>query len=183
MALTSSCSETGAFGLDSVSRSSSTLVSRRFRHLYGHPFHPSLSLTPPRRALTPAAWYMQGDYLYPVLLVAFNESILTATRVSSLYSFCSVITGTLLGLVIIKVRRLKPFIMFGCCLFAVAFGLLIRYRGGTDGENEAGVIGAQVVLGIGEWHDVALEEGLTDSRRDVLVSYASVGASPNETRA
>ncbi|KAL1998465.1 hypothetical protein VTN02DRAFT_6124 [Thermoascus thermophilus] len=94
------------------------------------------------------AWYLQGDYLYTVLVVSFNESVMSATRISSFYSFFSVITGGLLGLVVYKVRRLKPFIVFGTVLFMVAFGLLIRFRGGTGGSNRAGVIGAQVVLGI-----------------------------------
>jgi SIT family siderophore-iron:H+ symporter-like MFS transporter len=94
------------------------------------------------------AWYMQGAYLYPVLIVAFDESVKSATRITSLYSFASVITGTLLGLVVYKVRQLKPFIMFGCCLFMVAFGLLIRYRGGLSSSAYSGIIGAEIVLGI-----------------------------------
>lgn len=92
------------------------------------------------------AWYMQGDYLYPVVIVAFNQTILSATRITAMYSFCSVLTGTALGLVVLRVRRLKPFIVFGCCLFIVAFGLLIRYRGGGGGYS--GIVGAQCVLGI-----------------------------------
>ena len=63
-------------------------------------------------------------------------------------SFASVITGVLLGLVIFRFRRLKPFIVFGTCLFMVAFGLLIHYRGGTTGSAHNGIIGAQVLLGI-----------------------------------
>ena len=47
-------------------------------------------------------WYMQGDYMYTVLIVAVHESIKSATRIVSLYSFVSVITGTLLGFVIVK---------------------------------------------------------------------------------
>lgn len=95
------------------------------------------------------SWTMQGDYLYTVLVVAFDFSISMATRISSLYSFCSVIVGPLLGLVVFKVRRLKYFIVFGTALFMVAFGLLIHYRGSTSkGEGQVGVIAAQVVLGI-----------------------------------
>jgi SIT family siderophore-iron:H+ symporter-like MFS transporter len=94
------------------------------------------------------AWYMQGSYLYPVLIVAFDESVLSATRITSLYSFASVITGTLLGVVVYRVRQLKPFIVFGCCLFMVAFGLLIRYRGGLSNAAYGGIIGAEIVLGI-----------------------------------
>ncbi|KAF7561933.1 hypothetical protein G7046_g2232 [Stylonectria norvegica] len=94
------------------------------------------------------AWTMQGDYLYTVLIVAFNFSITAATRITSLYSFASVLTGPILGLVIFKVRRLKIFIIIGTALFLVAFGLLIHYRGSPNGDGRSGVIGAQVLLGI-----------------------------------
>jgi len=94
------------------------------------------------------AWYMQGDYLFTVLIVAFDFSIATATRVSSFYSFFSVLTGFILGLVVFAVRRLKIFIIIGTALFMVAFGLLIHYRGSASGSSKAGVIGAQVLLGI-----------------------------------
>ncbi|KAF1969069.1 siderochrome-iron transporter-like protein Sit1 [Bimuria novae-zelandiae CBS 107.79] len=93
-------------------------------------------------------WTCQADYLYSVLLVGFNESSKSALRITSLYSFASVITGVLLGLVVYKVRRLKPFILFGTCLFMVAFGLLIHYRGGVSDSAHNGLIGAQVLLGI-----------------------------------
>ncbi|KAF4964991.1 hypothetical protein FSARC_7169 [Fusarium sarcochroum] len=94
------------------------------------------------------AWTMQGDYLFTVLQVSFNFSVKAATRVQSLYSFASVITGTILGVVVYKVRRFKVFIVSGTCLFLVAFGLLIRYRGNPSSDNKSGVIGAQVLLGI-----------------------------------
>jgi SIT family siderophore-iron:H+ symporter-like MFS transporter len=55
-------------------------------------------------------WYMQGDYLYTVLIVGFDESINSATRIASLYSFVSVLTGVALALVIRwGVPYLKPF--------------------------------------------------------------------------
>lgn len=93
------------------------------------------------------AWYMQGDYLYTVLIIAFNFSIMGATRILSLYSFTSVVTGFILGLIVYKVRRLKWFIVAGTCLFAVAFGLLIHYRGSPNSAGQSGIIGAQVLLG------------------------------------
>lgn len=94
------------------------------------------------------AWYMQGDYLYTVLQVAFDESVMSATRIISLYSFVSVITGLITGIIVRFVHYLKPFIIAGTALFTVAFGLLIKYRGGTGGANHAGIIGAQVLLGV-----------------------------------
>ncbi|KXJ90379.1 siderochrome-iron transporter [Microdochium bolleyi] len=93
------------------------------------------------------AWYMQGDYLYTVLIVNFDFDIKTATRVSSLYSFVSVITGFLLGLVVFKVRRLKIFIVIGTMLFMVSFGLLIHFRGDAGAGGKAGVIAAECLLG------------------------------------
>jgi SIT family siderophore-iron:H+ symporter-like MFS transporter len=93
-------------------------------------------------------WYLQGDYLYTVLIVAFDFSILAATRVSSLYSFVSVLTGFTLGAIVFKVRRLKPFIIFGTTLFLVAFGLLIHYRGSPSSSGQSGIIGAQILLGL-----------------------------------
>ncbi|KAK4047671.1 ferrioxamine B transporter [Microbotryomycetes sp. JL221] len=90
------------------------------------------------------AWYLQGDYLYTVLIVAFNESVKSATRISSLYSFTSVLVGVAMGVLVRFYRRLKPIMLFGICLFLVAFGLLIRYRGGSS--DHSGMIGAQIAL-------------------------------------
>ncbi|CAI6332394.1 unnamed protein product [Periconia digitata] len=93
------------------------------------------------------AYTCQSDYLFTVLRVGFNESDKSATRISSLYSFASVITGVLLGLVVYRVRRLKPFILVGTCLYMAAFGLLIHFRGGADQTDHKGIVGAQVMLG------------------------------------
>lgn len=94
------------------------------------------------------AWTLQSDYLYTVLQVAFDESIKSATRIQALYSFVGVVTGFFLGLVVYKVRHLKPFIMAGVSLFLVAFGLLIRYRGSPSSSSHSGIIGGQVLLGL-----------------------------------
>lgn len=96
-----------------------------------------------------SAWYLQGDFLYTVLYVSFDESVLSATRITSLYSFTSVITGVVLGFLVMKLRQLKPFIVSGTVLFMVAFGILIYFRGGSSGSSHSGVIGAQVLLGLG----------------------------------
>ncbi|GMM56150.1 siderophore transporter [Maudiozyma humilis] len=92
-------------------------------------------------------WYMQGDYMYTVLIVAVHESVKAATRITSLYSFVSVITGTILGLFIIKFKRTKPFIIFGCCCWFVSFGLLVHYRGNSGAHS--GIIGSLCLLGFG----------------------------------
>lgn len=95
-------------------------------------------------------WYMQGDYLYPILVIAYNQSTLSATRIASLYTFVSVLTGTIAGMVIAlpRVQRVKPFIVFGTVMWLPAFGMLIYFRGAGNGSI-SGVIGAQVLLGFG----------------------------------
>lgn len=102
-------------------------------------------------------WYMQGGFLYTVIVVAFDQSVKSATRITSLYSFVSVLTGVCLGLLIrfgiplpgrrYRVPYLKPFIVFGTLMFMVAFGILLRFRGGLSQSSYAGVIAAEVVLG------------------------------------
>ncbi|GLA29729.1 siderophore transporter [Aspergillus niger] len=94
------------------------------------------------------AWALQNEYLYTVLIVSFGESITSATRIRSLYSFSSVLTGSILGVVVFKVRRLKPFIVGGTLLFMVAYGILIYYRGGPTSSSHSGIIGGQILLGI-----------------------------------
>ncbi|WWD20507.1 hypothetical protein CI109_104983 [Kwoniella shandongensis] len=94
------------------------------------------------------AWYTQGDYLYYTLRVAFDRDITSATRVQNIYSFTSVVVGIALGLVIRHVRRIKYFIVTGTLLFVLAFGLLIRYRGGYSNSDFAGLVAAEVILGI-----------------------------------
>ncbi|KAI1945320.1 ferrioxamine B transporter [Ophidiomyces ophidiicola] len=94
------------------------------------------------------AWYMQGDFLFTVLVVGFGQSVKSATRITSLYSFTSTITGCIVGLIVFKLRRLKFIIVFGTLVFLTAFGLLIHFRGGTGGDSKAGIIGSQILLGI-----------------------------------
>jgi SIT family siderophore-iron:H+ symporter-like MFS transporter len=76
------------------------------------------------------------------------SDIESATRVQNIYSFCSVVVGFTLGLVVRYVRRLKYFIVAGTLLFLMAFGLLYRYRGGSSINDFAGLVAAEVILGI-----------------------------------
>ncbi|KAK5991536.1 Siderophore iron transporter 1 [Cladobotryum mycophilum] len=94
------------------------------------------------------AWTMQGDYLFTVLIVAFNFSVSMATRVTSLYSFVIVVIGPFLGILVYKLRRLKIFAVVGSFLYLISMGLLIRYRGSASADSHAGVIAAQVVMGV-----------------------------------
>ncbi|KAF5692277.1 major facilitator superfamily transporter SIT family siderophore-iron:H+ symporter [Fusarium circinatum] len=100
------------------------------------------------RSLLNLAWCTQGNYLYTILIVAFDFSIENATRIISFFSFFGVITGVLAGLVIFKIRRLKFIIVGGTLLFMVAFGVLILYPGGASSSSQDGIIAAQILLGV-----------------------------------
>ncbi|KAF4981174.1 hypothetical protein FZEAL_2974 [Fusarium zealandicum] len=100
------------------------------------------------RSLLNFAWYTQGNYLYTILIVAFDFSVENATRILSFFSFFGVITGVLAGLVIFKVRRLKYIIVGGTCLFMAAFGVLIAFPGGASDSSKSGMIAAQILLGV-----------------------------------
>lgn len=64
---------------------------------------------------TCACRLQQGGYLYTVLIVAFDESIKSATRIRSLYSFTSVLVGLACGFIVRYVRRVKLFIIAVSC--------------------------------------------------------------------
>lgn len=93
----------------------------------------------------PFAFMVHGNYLFTLLLVSYNFTVEGATRVASLYSFCATVVGSLLGIVVIKVRRLKEFILAGILLWFVGGGLIYHYRGGEG--SKAGIIGGEVVIG------------------------------------
>lgn len=91
-------------------------------------------------------YQMAAGYLYTVLLVAANESDLSATRITSLYSFVAAIFSPILGVLVARSTRLKPYTLVGCSLYFVTMGLFYHYRGGEDAGK--GIIGAMVVWGI-----------------------------------
>lgn len=100
------------------------------------------------RSLLNFAWYVQGNYLYTILIVAFDFSIESATRITSFFSFFGVVSGVLVGLVVYRVRRLKQIIVGGTLLFMMAFVMLISQPGGASSRSKMGIIGAQILLGL-----------------------------------
>jgi SIT family siderophore-iron:H+ symporter-like MFS transporter len=88
-----------------------------------------------------------GNYLFSLLVVSYNFTVKDATRVALLYRFCAIVVGSLLGPIVIKVRRLKEVILTGIALWFVGFGLIYHFRGGSG--SKSGVIGGEVIVGIG----------------------------------
>jgi SIT family siderophore-iron:H+ symporter-like MFS transporter len=100
------------------------------------------------RSLLNFAWYVQGNYLYTVLIVAFDFPIESATRILSFFSFFGVVSGVAVGLVIYRFRRLKNIIVLGTVLFMIALGVLIKFPGGASASSRSGLIGGQILLGL-----------------------------------
>lgn len=92
-------------------------------------------------------YHLLGDYMFTVLMIALDQSVLASTRITSLYSFVCIISGTLLGFVIIKARRTKPFIIFGIGCWFVALGLLIHYF--SYDLSMPGITGSLCLMGLG----------------------------------
>lgn len=88
-----------------------------------------------------------SGHLYNVLLVGVNEPMTSATRIQTLSNFVSVVVGFFLGLAVVYIRHLKPFIIAGTLLYLLAIGLLIRYRGGLD--SHSGIIAGECMMGLG----------------------------------
>ncbi|KPM42782.1 Siderophore iron transporter 1 [Neonectria ditissima] len=96
---------------------------------------------------TSVSWTVQGDFLYTVLLVGYDFSIKAATRVSGLYAFCETVSGMVVGLIIFKVRRCKPFVVGGVLIWFIAYGIMIHFRGGPGSSSQSGIIAGQILLG------------------------------------
>ncbi|PNY24610.1 Ferrichrome-type siderophore transporter [Tolypocladium capitatum] len=100
------------------------------------------------RSLLNFAWYVQGNYLYTVLIVAFDFSIETSTRILSFFSFFGVVSGVIVGAIVYRFRRLKYIIVAGTCLFMVGYFVLYSFPGGASIHSRSGVVGGQVLLGL-----------------------------------
>ncbi|SCU87826.1 LANO_0D00188g1_1 [Lachancea nothofagi CBS 11611] len=90
---------------------------------------------------------LAAGYLYTLLIIAVDESVKSATRISSLATFLSTAISPIFALLITRCTKLKPFIVAGCSLWILAMGLLYHYRGGV--ESHSGIIAALCVWGVG----------------------------------
>ncbi|KAG7666429.1 ARN1 [[Candida] subhashii] len=116
---------------------------------------------------------IESTYLYTVLLVAINQTMKSATRITSLSSFVSVVAGFFFGLFIVKWKKLKGFIIFGCCMWMVALGLLYHFRSGTS--SYGGIIAGVCLLGFGLTFfsypcNVSLQSCTTHEHMAVIIS-------------
>ncbi|CUM68121.1 uncharacterized protein PRCAT00005838001 [Priceomyces carsonii] len=98
-------------------------------------------------------YMMPNDYMYTVLVVGMRASIKAATRIDSLFDFVATIVGPLVGLAVVKYKRLKGFVIFGVACWIISMGILLHFRGDNDGVDSQkfinGVIGGLCLMGFG----------------------------------
>lgn len=90
---------------------------------------------------------LEASYIYTVLIVAVGESKKSATVIFGLTAFVSALVAIPLGLIVVYVRRLKGFIILGTFIWMVAFGVMIKYRGGLS--SRSGIIAGECLIGLG----------------------------------
>lgn len=100
------------------------------------------------RSLLNTIWYVQGNYLFTVLIVAFDFSISTATRILNFFSFFGVISGVVVGYIVYRTRRLKAIIIGGTVLFSIALIILHGFPGDVSSRAKAGMISGQIIMGL-----------------------------------
>lgn len=96
-----------------------------------------------------AAFAVENEYLFSVLRIGYATSYKSTARILNFYNFTSVLTGAAVGVVIYKIRYLRPFIIVGTMIYFAAFALLIVFNGGASSRAHYGVVGGQILLGIG----------------------------------
>ncbi|KAG0148444.1 hypothetical protein CROQUDRAFT_654960 [Cronartium quercuum f. sp. fusiforme G11] len=96
----------------------------------------------------PAAGSIASDYFYTFLVVAANQSVLSATRLTGLATFISIFSCLFAGAVVSKVRKIKWIIIVGAACDTLGLGLMIRYRGSENSLFE--LVLPQLLRGLAE---------------------------------
>jgi SIT family siderophore-iron:H+ symporter-like MFS transporter len=88
-----------------------------------------------------------NGYFYTFLLVARDESYLSASRLTSIPSFSATVVAIIGALLVRHFRRLKPALVLGFTVQTLAYGLMIRFRQSTNSRAE--IIVVQILKGFG----------------------------------
>lgn len=88
-----------------------------------------------------------NGYFYTFLLVARDESYLSASRLTSIPSFSATVVAIIGAILVRHFRRLKPALVLGFTVQTLAYGLMIRFRQSTNSRAE--IIIVQILKGFG----------------------------------
>ncbi|SCV73286.1 BQ2448_7212 [Microbotryum intermedium] len=96
----------------------------------------------------PMASGVVSSYFYTFLYIAANQSVQSATRISSISSFSGTLCAVVVGVLVRYTRHLKSFVIFGAAIEVFAYGLMVRLRQSTNSQAELAIV--QVIRGFGE---------------------------------
>ncbi|WRT66018.1 uncharacterized protein IL334_002969 [Kwoniella shivajii] len=88
----------------------------------------------------PMAGRCAAGYLSTFLQVAANQSVKSATRITSFPSVAGTVTTIIGAFLSRRFRTLKPIIIFGFLVEVLALGLMVRYRTSTNTQGELAVV-------------------------------------------
>ena len=117
--------------------------------------------------LAKTVYYLAAGYLLTILMVAVNQSRGMAAVIMNVWSVVGCGFSPFFSYFVVRVRRLKPFIIIGCGIWMVSMGLLYYYRSGE--HSKGGIIGAMVLWGLGS----------TMITRTTVISSQSITAHEN----
>lgn len=88
-----------------------------------------------------------NGYFYTFLIVARDETYLSAGRLTSIPSFAATVVAIIAAIATRYIRRLKPVLIMGFAIQTLAYGLMIRFRQSSNSQAE--VIIVQILKGFG----------------------------------
>ncbi|CAK7214135.1 hypothetical protein SBRCBS47491_002046 [Sporothrix bragantina] len=95
-----------------------------------------------------AVFYLSVQpYFYSYLLVAHNQSVAAAGRITQIFSFTSTIAAVSASVAIRHLRRYKVFVVSGACVYLMGVSLMLVYRTADAGTGR--LVATQVAVGLG----------------------------------
>ncbi|ERT02017.1 hypothetical protein HMPREF1624_00312 [Sporothrix schenckii ATCC 58251] len=95
-----------------------------------------------------AVFYLSVQpYFYSYLLVAHNQSVAAAGRITQIFSFTSTIAAVSASVAIRHLRHYKVFVVTGACVYLTGISLMLVYRTADAGTFR--LVATQVAVGAG----------------------------------
>ncbi|KAF3901352.1 hypothetical protein ABW21_db0203077 [Orbilia brochopaga] len=86
-------------------------------------------------------------YFYSYLVVANNQSVVSAGRIVLVFSFTSTVSSIIISFIIKYTGHYKYFVIAGGLIYILGFGLMLRYR--VEGSTRTQIVINQVLVGLG----------------------------------
>lgn len=98
------------------------------------------------------AFFIQNEFALVCLRLSYQQPRQTAAQIANIYSFASVVTGAIVGYLVLRIRYLRPFIIIGAFFYAAGFILLAIHPhvlGDDFASHVHAIIGSYILMGVG----------------------------------